>query len=138
MNNRDILDEWRYQDSFSPEHLVEKAGKHEFEYIRDEAVEDLKGLLEVDSEAVSEIPVETEERGTKSGKIEVNKDRVESLKRDILEETGLKEEVLEINGSYPSADNPEWELVPVHIKSYSRNVELADEHLNYDWIKPEE
>jgi hypothetical protein len=50
-----------------PEYLVEKAEEHEFENIRHEAVDDLTEMLEVDSEAIPEIPVETEERGTTGG-----------------------------------------------------------------------
>jgi 8-oxo-dGTP pyrophosphatase MutT (NUDIX family) len=72
------------------------------------------------------------------GKIEAGETIEEAALRELKEEVGLQAEVIEVNGSYPSADNPEWELVPVHMKSYSRDVELADEHLQYDWIKPEE
>jgi 8-oxo-dGTP pyrophosphatase MutT (NUDIX family) len=72
------------------------------------------------------------------GKVEEGETIEEAALRELEEETGLQAEVIEVNGSYPSADNPEWELVPVHMKSYNQNVELADEHLQYDWIKPEE
>jgi 8-oxo-dGTP pyrophosphatase MutT (NUDIX family) len=72
------------------------------------------------------------------GKVEEGETIEEAALRELEEETGLQAEVIEVNGSYPSADNPEWELVPVHMKSYNRDVELADEHLQYDWIKPEE
>lgn len=72
------------------------------------------------------------------GKVEEGETIEEAALRELEEETGLQAEVIEVNGSYPSADNPEWELVPIHMKSYNRDVELADEHLQYDWIKPEE
>jgi len=72
------------------------------------------------------------------GKVEEGETIEEAALRELEEETGLQAEVIEVNGSYPSADNPEWELVPVYMKSYNRDVELADEHLQYDWIKPEE
>jgi 8-oxo-dGTP diphosphatase len=72
------------------------------------------------------------------GKVEQGETIEEAALRELEEETGLQAEVIEVNGSYPSADNPEWELVTVHMKSYSREVELADEHLQYDWIQPEE
>jgi mutator protein MutT len=72
------------------------------------------------------------------GKVEAGETIKEAALRELKEEVGLQAEVIELNGSYPSADNPEWELVPVHMKSYSRDVELANEHLQYDWIEPEE
>jgi 8-oxo-dGTP diphosphatase len=72
------------------------------------------------------------------GKVEAGETIKEAALRELKEEVELQAEIIEINGSYPSADNPEWELVPVHMKSYSRDVELADEHLQYDWIEPEE
>ena len=72
------------------------------------------------------------------GKVEAGETIKEAALRELKEEVGLQAKIIEVNGSYPSADNPEWELVPVHMKSYSRDVELADEHLQYDWIKPEE
>ncbi|MBY6294317.1 NUDIX domain-containing protein [Nanohaloarchaea archaeon H01] len=72
------------------------------------------------------------------GKVEAGETIKEAALRELKEEVELQAEIIEINGSYPSADNPEWELVPVHMESYSRDVELANEHLQYDWIEPEE
>jgi 8-oxo-dGTP diphosphatase len=72
------------------------------------------------------------------GKVEAGETIKEAALRELKEEVELHAEIIEINGSYPSADNPEWELVPVHMESYSRDVELANEHLQYDWIEPEE
>ena len=68
------------------------------------------------------------------GKVEAGETIKEAALRELKEEVELQAEIIEINGSYPSADNPEWELVPVHMESYSRDVELANEHLQYDWI----
>lgn len=72
------------------------------------------------------------------GKVEAGETIKEAALRELKEEVGLQAEIIEVNGSYPSADSSEWELVPVYMKSYSRDVELADEHLQYDWIEPEE
>lgn len=72
------------------------------------------------------------------GKVEEGETIEEAALRELEEETGLQAEVIEVNGSYPSADNPEWELVAIHMKSYNRDVQLADEHNQYDWIEPDE
>jgi 8-oxo-dGTP diphosphatase len=72
------------------------------------------------------------------GKVEAGETIEEAALRELKEETGLQAEIIEVNGSYPSADNPKWELVPILMNSYTRNVELSDEHLQCEWIKPEE
>jgi hypothetical protein len=89
-----------------PEHLVEKAGQHEFEDIRDEAVEDLTEMLEVDSEAVPEIPVETEERGTTGGASYENGTMTVDLAPDLSDEPSWVEaEHLQAEGVYEEVNH---------------------------------
>lgn len=52
---------------FYPEHLVENAEEENFASIRDEAVNDIASLIDVESNALEGIPVQVEDQGTTGG-----------------------------------------------------------------------
>lgn len=69
------------------------------------------------------------------GKVEEDENLDEAALRELKEETGLKGEILKVNGSYPSPVDSKYILCPVLIESNSKDVALGEEHSQYEWIE---
>lgn len=58
--------------------------------------------------------------------------------REAEEEFGIKPEPIRTGESYPSERDSRYMLVPVYMELESLEVEMRDEHLDYEWIALEE
>jgi 8-oxo-dGTP diphosphatase len=87
--------------------------------------------------------------GTQIGKFDVVGGRItpgqtfeESLKREVLEETGLSITIGKpffVNESWPVVRGEKWQIVRIFFEAFSENdnVVLSEDHEKYIWIYPE-
>ncbi len=88
--------------------------------------------------------------GTQAGKFDVVGGRItpgekfdESLRREVLEETGLHVRVgrpFFVNESRPTVRGENWQVIRIFFEAFSEgsNVTLSEDHDEYMWIKPED
>jgi 8-oxo-dGTP diphosphatase len=88
--------------------------------------------------------------GSQIGKLDVVGGRItpgenfeESLKREILEETGLQVKVGKpffVNESRPVVRGEQWQVVRIYFEAHSESdiVKLSEDHEKYVWIDPKE
>lgn len=77
------------------------------------------------------------------GKIEMEENTMDALKREIFEETGLKEEsisLIDFHGLILEDFNPASKLIIAvyTCRTSIENINLNEEHSDYRWIKPKE
>ncbi len=77
-----------------------------------------------------------------AGRIEDNMSPEETAYKEILEETGLQENMLELLGSAPpilvEIDSQNEALVyPFLFETYTPNIRLDWEHTEYLWVRPD-
>lgn len=75
------------------------------------------------------------------GRIKPGENPIESLKREIKEETGLKTEIKEpfyIADWRPEVNSEQWQIVGTTIEciANSNEVSLSEDHDKYEWIEP--
>ena len=76
------------------------------------------------------------------GRIKPGEDPIDSLKREIKEETGLNVEIKEpfyIADWRPEVNGEQWQIVgtTIECKANSNEVSLSEDHDKYEWIDPE-
>jgi len=77
-----------------------------------------------------------------AGRIEDNLSPEETAYKEILEETGLRREEIELLGSAPPIlveidDKNEAVVYPFLFRTENSNIRLDWEHTDYRWVKPE-
>jgi 8-oxo-dGTP diphosphatase len=88
--------------------------------------------------------------GSQTGKFDVVGGRVtpgehfeESLKREILEETGMNVKIgapFFVNESWPIVRDEKWQVIRIFFETFSEDdkVTLSEDHENYIWIDPKD
>lgn len=88
--------------------------------------------------------------GTQAGKFDVVGGRIapgekfdDSLRREVLEETGLNVEIGKpffVNESRPKVRGENWQVIRIFFEAFSESSEVAlsEDHDEYIWINPEE
>lgn len=88
--------------------------------------------------------------GTQTGKFDVVGGRItpgenfeDSLRREVLEETGLHIRIgrpFFVNESWPTVRGEKWQVVRIFFEAFSDgdNVTLSEDHEKYEWIDPKD